>query len=53
MQSIKCFIYITIAGLVDTIGAYGIKVDSGNEIDAILNLNKGKDQLKKNGKNMF
>ena len=44
-------IYYPYAGLVDTIGDYGIKVDTGTEIETILNLNPNKkDQLIKKGK---
>lgn len=44
-------IYYPKAGLVDTIGDYGIKVTQGNEINAILNLSEeDKTRFRKNGK---
>ena len=50
MSNVIC-LYYPVAGLVDTIGDYGIKVERGNEIDAILNLSEErKDELRKNGK---
>ena len=44
-------LYYPVAGLVDTIDDYGIQVEKGNEIDAILNLSEEKkDKLRKKGK---
>jgi len=50
MSNVIC-LYYPVAGLVDTIDDYGIKVEKGNEIDAILNLSEEKkDKLRKKGK---
>ena len=44
-------LYYPVAGLVNTIGNYGIQISEGNEIDALLNLSiKKKTELKKKGK---
>jgi GR25 family glycosyltransferase involved in LPS biosynthesis/predicted O-methyltransferase YrrM len=44
-------LYYPVAGLVNTIGDYGIPVSEGNEIDKLLNLSiKQKSELKKKGK---
>ena len=44
-------LYYPVAGLVNTLGDYGIPVSQGNELDALLNLsNKRKMELKKKGK---
>ena len=39
MSEVIC-LYYPVAGLVDTIGDYGIKVEKGNEIETILNLSE-------------
>jgi len=50
MSEVIC-IYYPIAGLVNTLGNYGIPIQRGNEIDTILNLSiKQKCELKKKGK---
>jgi len=50
MSNVIC-LYYPIAGLVDTVGDYGIKVKGGNEIETILNLSEErKTELRKNGK---
>lgn len=50
MSEVIC-IYYPIAGLVNTLGNYGIPIQRGNEIDTILNLStKQKYELKKKGK---
>lgn len=50
MNNVIC-LYYPIAGLVDTLGDYGIKVEKGNEIETIMNLNDArKDELRKKGK---
>ena len=50
MSGVIC-LYYPLAGLVDTIGDYGIKVDNGNEIETIMNLSEEtKAELIKNGK---
>jgi len=50
MSEVIC-IYYPRAGLVNTLGDYGIPVERGNEIDTILNLsNKEKISIKKRGK---
>jgi tetratricopeptide (TPR) repeat protein len=50
INEVVCLYYPN-AGLVNTIGDYGIKVESGNEIDSILNLSEEqKNVLRKNGK---
>ena len=41
MNEVIC-LYYPVAGLVDTVGNYGIKVQPGNEIDTILNLSSEK-----------
>jgi GR25 family glycosyltransferase involved in LPS biosynthesis len=44
-------LYYPVAGLVNTIGDYGIQISEGNEIDTLLNLSiKQKSELKKRGK---
>ena len=44
-------LYYPVAGLVNTIGDYGIPISEGNEIDTLLNLSiKQKSELKKRGK---
>jgi len=44
-------LYYPVAGLVNTIGDYGIPISEGNEIDKLLNLSmKQKTELKKRGK---
>ena len=44
-------LYYPLAGLVDTIGNYGIQVKSGNEIETLMNLSEeNKTELIKNGK---
>ena len=44
-------LYYHVAGLVNTLGDYGIHVSEGNEIDALLNLSiKKKIEMKKKGK---
>ena len=44
-------IYYPRAGLVDTIGEYGVKVSSGNEVSSIINLTESeKIKLRENGK---
>jgi FkbM family methyltransferase len=44
-------LYYPIAGLVNTVGDYGIKISEGNEIDALLSLSiKTKNELKRKGK---
>ena len=54
MEMLMCNViclYYPVAGLVDTVGDYGIKVERGNEIDTILNLSEErKTELRKNGK---
>lgn len=54
MEMLMCGViclYYPIAGLNDTIGEYGIKVERGNEIETILNLSKErKTRLRKKGK---
>ena len=50
MNEVIC-LYYPVAGLVDTVGDYGIKVERGNEIDTILNLSEErKTELRKKGK---
>lgn len=50
MSEVIC-IYYSRAGLVNTLGDYGIPVERGNEIDAILNLsNREKISIRKRGK---
>ena len=44
-------LYYPIAGLVDTLGDYGVKISEGNEIETLLSLtNERKEELKKNGR---
>ena len=44
-------LYYPIAGLVNTVGDYGIQISEGNEVDKLLNLSiKQKTELKKKGK---
>jgi hypothetical protein len=44
-------VYYPRAGLVDTVGEYGIKVSNGNEIDSIINLTEeDKIRIKASGK---
>ena len=44
-------LYYPVAGLVNTIGDYGLQISEGNEIDTLLNLSiKQKNELKKKGK---
>ena len=50
MSEVIC-LYYPLAGLVDTIGEYGIKVNQGEEIETILKLNEDdKNNLRKKGK---
>jgi beta-1,4-mannosyl-glycoprotein beta-1,4-N-acetylglucosaminyltransferase len=50
MSEVIC-LYYPFAGLVDTIGDYGIQVNSGNEVETILNLTeRQKSNLRKRGK---
>ena len=50
MSGVIC-LYYPLAGLIDTIGNYGIQVTSGNEIETIMNLSEEtKAELIKNGK---
>ena len=50
MSEVIC-IYYPVAGLVNTLGYYGIPVEKGNEINTILKLsNKDKDEIRKIGK---
>ena len=50
MSGVIC-LYYPLAGLVDTIGNYGIQVKSGNEIETLMNLSEeNKTELIKNGK---
>lgn len=50
MNEVIC-LYYPIAGLVDTIGCYGIQIQNGNEIHTILNLTDiQKTELKNKGK---
>ena len=51
MSEVIC-IYYPLAGLVNTLGDYGISVSTGNEVETIINLtNKKKSELRKRGKN--
>ena len=54
MEMLMCEVvclYYPIAGLVNTIGDYGIKVERGNEIESILNLSRErKIELREKGK---
>ena len=44
-------LYYPVAGLVNTVGNYGVQISEGNEIDTLLNLSiKRKIELKKKGK---
>ncbi len=44
-------LYYPVAGLVNTVGNYGVQISEGNEIDALLSLSvKKKTELKKKGK---
>ena len=50
MHEVVC-LYYPLAGLVDTIGEYGIQVNSGNEIQSIMNLSEAKKvEMRINGK---
>ena len=50
MSEVIC-LYYPLAGLTDTLGEYGIKVSSGNEIETILNLSeRQKAEFRKKGK---
>jgi hypothetical protein len=50
MSNVIC-LYYPVAGLVNTVGDYGIKVENGTELDTILNLSEErKAELRKNGK---
>jgi tetratricopeptide (TPR) repeat protein len=50
MSEVIC-LYYPLAGLVDTLGEYGIQVESGNEINTVLNLTEiHKINLRKKGK---
>ena len=50
MYEVVC-LYYPLAGLVDTIGEYGIQVNSGNEIQSIMNLSEAKKaEMRINGK---
>ena len=45
-------LYYPVAGLIDTVGKYGIQIQSGNEIQTILNLSdEEKNKLIENGRN--
>ena len=54
MEMLMCEVvclYYPVAGLVNTIGDYGIKVERGNEIETIVNLSRErKTELRKKGK---
>ena len=50
VQEVVC-LYYPLGGLVDTIGEYGIKVNTGNEIQSIMNLSEErKVEMRINGK---
>jgi len=50
MSEVIC-LYYPVAGLVDTLGDYGVKISQGNELDALLSLtDERKETLKKNGR---
>ena len=50
MSEVIC-VYYPLAGLINTLGDYGIPVERGNEIDAIMNLSlKKKYEIRKRGK---
>jgi hypothetical protein len=50
MAEVIC-LYYPLAGLLDTVGEYGIQVNMGNEVETILNLTeKQKSNLRKRGK---
>ena len=50
MSGVIC-LYYPLAGLVDTVGSYGIQVKSGNEIESLIDLSEErKKELIKNGK---
>lgn len=50
MHEVVC-LYYSLAGLTDTIGEYGIQVNSGNEIQSIMNLSEAKKvEMRINGK---
>ena len=50
MSEVIC-IYYPVAGLVNTLGDYGLQVSRGNELDSILNLSlKQKIEIRKRGK---
>ena len=50
MSEVIC-LYYPLAGLVDTVGVYGIPVERGQEIETIVNLtNKRKTEIRKRGK---
>ena len=50
MSGVIC-LYYPLAGLVDTVGNYGIQIKSGNEIESLMNLSEErKNELIKNGK---
>ena len=50
MSEVIC-LYYPVAGLINTLGDYGIKISEGSEIDSLLDLTmKRKSELRKNGK---
>jgi len=50
MSEVIC-LYYPVAGLINTVESYGIKVQSGNELETILKLNEEqKNNLRKNGR---
>ncbi len=50
MSEVIC-VYYPVAGLVNTLGDYGIRVERGNEVDTIINLTeKRKNEIKAKGK---
>ena len=50
MSEVIC-LYYPLAGLVDTVGVYGIPIERGQEIETIVNLtNKRKTEIRKLGK---
>jgi beta-1,4-mannosyl-glycoprotein beta-1,4-N-acetylglucosaminyltransferase len=51
MSEVIC-LYYPVAGLINTVGDYGIQIEQGNEVDTIINLTEKKTGLlRKNGKN--
>lgn len=50
MSEVIC-LYYPVAGLINTVGTYGIQIEQGHEVDAIVNLTeKQKNLLRKNGR---